>query len=120
MQPLARDQHLPSRLAAALSLVVFMTAACDVSEPAPAGISLPATRRPPVPSGVLETCGGVAIPATLAGDPHDPRVVWRVGFTDGRRTDVVRPAGYRAVFNPELEVLSADASVMLRGGEFVD
>ena len=108
------------RIGRALLSLVFIVAACN-SSPAPLeGIPLPATLKRSVPSGVLQTCGGIAVPSVLGGNPNDPRVVWLVGFSDGQRTDVAWPDGYRAVFNHDLRILSADGIIVLRGGDFVD
>jgi hypothetical protein len=108
------------RIAPALLCLVLLAIGCDASRAPDAGMPLPAAVKPLLPSGVLQTCGGIAIPSVLAGNPNDPRVVWLVGFTDGRRTDVSWPDGYRAAFNPALRILSADGVDVLRGGDFVD
>jgi hypothetical protein len=111
---------MQGRMTSALIGLVFLVAACGSSPTSVEGIPLPATRTQSLPSGVIQGCGGIAVPSVLAGNPSDPRVVWLVGFSDGQRTDVAWPEGYRAVFNPELRILSAAGVDVLRGGDFVD
>lgn len=76
---------------------------------------LPTVRRPPLASGDYFMCAGVGlIGATLRGDPSDPSVAWLDG--GGHRQDVVWPEGYRARFTPDLEILDASGTVVLRDG----
>jgi hypothetical protein len=77
-------------------------------------IALP-TLPPPIglPSGAQMGCRGVGIDAVLRGDATDPRVAWLVTST-GARLDVYWPSGYRARFSPNLEILDATGSVVLR------
>lgn len=65
-------------------------------------------------------CGGVGLGAVLHGSPTDPRVAW-IGNMLGvpSRVDVVWPAGYRARFEPSLEVLDEQGNVVMREGDAV-
>jgi hypothetical protein len=78
-------------------------------------IALPT--EPPVPSGEVEACGGVAIGAVLHGAAADPRAAWLIDDFLGTRIDVVWPPGYRARFTPNLEVLDASGGVVLKAGD---
>ena len=63
-------------------------------------------------------CRGVGLDATLTGNPSDPRIAWLVAST-GRRIDIMWPPGYTARFEPLLEVLNADGTVVFREGSNV-
>ena len=113
----------------ALSLLAFVTIACgptpaatNVSPPAAlaAGeFALPTDTPIVLPSGVVEACGGVGINAVVHGDPRDPKIAWLT--TDrGGRIDVTWPAGYRARFQPALEVLDPTGAVVLHEGQPVN
>jgi hypothetical protein len=67
-------------------------------------------------SGTL--CAGIGLDAVLLGSPTDPYVAWLVSQSAGApRTDVIWPAGYRARFAPDLEVLDEAGNVVLREGD---
>jgi hypothetical protein len=53
--------------------------------------------------------------ARLVGNASDPRVAW-VQF-GAKRADVVWPQGYRARFNPYLEILNANGEIVARHGD---
>lgn len=63
-------------------------------------------------------CRDVGVDATLAGDPNDRRVTWLV--VEGGRRDIVWPPGFRAQFDPKLEVLDASGKVVYRAGDKID
>ena len=94
------------------------------------GGSFPPSPRPSLSGGLyaLPTsnylagyiCVGVGLDAVLHGSPTDPRVAWlesRLGAV--RREEVTWPAGYRARFDPKLEILDQNGSVVLREGDAV-
>jgi hypothetical protein len=75
-------------------------------------------------------CAGVGLDAVLRGSPGDPRVAWLevnlpAGYspeasTSGPEPTVVWPAGYRARFAPNVEILDASGNVVLRDGDHID
>ena len=81
-------------------------------------IALPTAEPLVLPSGVIEACGGVGISAVLRGDPHDPRIAWLMNNL-GTRVNITWPPGYRARFDPGLEVLDAAGVVVLKDGDSV-
>ncbi|HEX7612729.1 MAG TPA: hypothetical protein VF371_08130 [Candidatus Limnocylindrales bacterium] len=65
-------------------------------------------------------CAGVGLDAVLHGSPSDPRVAWLESSLGGpSRMEVTWPAGYRARFNPNLEVLDESGNVVIREGDAV-
>ncbi len=65
-------------------------------------------------------CAGVGLDAVLHGSPTDPRVAWLENNMGGTpRMEVSWPAGYRARFNPNLEVLDENGNVVLSEGDAV-
>ncbi|HEX7613574.1 MAG TPA: hypothetical protein VF371_12445 [Candidatus Limnocylindrales bacterium] len=65
-------------------------------------------------------CGGVGLEAVLHGSPTDPQVAWlEPNAGSPTRMDVSWPAGYRARFNPNLEVLDETGNVVIREGDAV-
>jgi hypothetical protein len=65
-------------------------------------------------------CAGVGLDAVLHGSPTDPRVAWLDNNMGGTpRMEVSWPAGYRARFNPNLEVLDENGNVVIREGDAV-
>jgi hypothetical protein len=76
-------------------------------------IALPIEAPVSLAPGVATACAGVGVSAVLHGSAADPRVAWLVNDL-GTRVDVVWPPGYRARFNPNLEVLDASGVVLLR------
>jgi hypothetical protein len=65
-------------------------------------------------------CAGVGLEAVLRGSPSDPRVAWLENNIGGQsRIEVSWPAGYRARFNPNLEILDENGKVVLRDGDAV-
>ena len=65
-------------------------------------------------------CAGVGGDAVLHGSPTDPRVAWLDDKLGGQsRMEVTWPAGYRARFNPNLEVLDENGNVVIREGDAV-
>jgi hypothetical protein len=89
------------------------------------GIGLPV--RPneyALPTGTfpswLGMCGGVGLDAVVHGSPSDPRVAWLENHIGGAsRMDATWPAGYRARFTPNLEILDGWGNVVLREGDTV-
>jgi hypothetical protein len=72
-------------------------------------------------------CAGVGIDATLTGSRDDPRIAWldfhfNLWFTpDPSYTppSIIWPAGYRARFLPEIEIVDGSGTVVLRAGDHV-
>jgi hypothetical protein len=63
-------------------------------------------------------CAGVGLDAVLHGSPNDARVAWLENKLGGQsRLEVTWPAGYRARFNPKLEILDENGKVVLREGD---
>lgn len=81
-------------------------------------VALPTEPPIAVAPGVATACAGVGIDMVLHGDAADPQVVWLIGDI-GPRVSVVWPTGYRARFDPSLEVLDANDTVVLRDGDRV-
>ena len=71
-----------------------------------------------LPSELVEACAGVGISAVLRGDPRDPHIAWLVNNL-GARVNITWPPGYRARFDPRLEVLDAAGVVALKDGASV-
>jgi hypothetical protein len=80
----------------------------------PAGeVALPALVRPSLEPGVEWGCAGIGLSdAVLHGDAQDPKVAWL--SLGSSRIDVLWPAGFRARFNPRLEVLDEAGTVIAR------
>ena len=92
----------------AVLLLAFVFAGCLAASPSDGTITLPTV--------AVGGCRDVGLrDAALTGDANDPRVAWVV--QNGLRLDVVFPAGYRARFAPELEILDTDGKVVARGGD---
>jgi|GEM_PF-2561403 len=93
--------------------VVFPTPSLTAGE-----YALPVLRRPALAAGEYYMCAGVGLlHATLRGDPSDPWVAWL--DLGARRANVTWPDGYRARFSPDLEVLDAAGTVVLRDGSSI-
>jgi hypothetical protein len=100
----------------------FVSAANSPNPPSP---------RPPLPDGLialpttnwLETpdtiCAGVGVDAVLHGSPNDPYVAWLENRVVAGRVEVLWPAGYRARFSPNLEILNESGIVVLREGDAI-
>jgi hypothetical protein len=92
--------------------------------------SFPPSPRPSLSGGLLALpttnwlvgapCAGVGLDAVLHGSPTDPRVAWLENNIGGQsRIEVSWPAGYRARFNPNLEILDESGTVVLGEGDAV-
>ena len=92
--------------------------------------SFPPSPRPSLSGGLFAlpttdwlaggACAGVGLEAVLHGSPNDPRVAWLEDKLGGQsRTEVTWPAGYRARFSPNIEVLDENGNVVLREGDAV-
>ena len=92
--------------------------------------SYPPSPRPSLSGGLFAlpttnwlaggVCAGVGLEAVLRGSPSDPRVAWLENNIGGQsRIEVSWPAGYRARFNPNLEILDENGKVVLRDGDAV-
>ncbi len=80
-------------------------------------IALPTTNWLETPDTI---CAGVGLDAVLHGSPNDPYVAWlRSNGPGAGRIEVVWPAGYRARFSPNLEVLNDRGIVVLREGDAI-
>jgi hypothetical protein len=100
----------------------FVSAANSPNPPSP---------RPPLPDGLialkttnwLETpdtiCAGVGLDAVLHGSPNDPYVAWLENRVVAGRDEIVWPAGYRARFSPNLDILDESGIVVLREGDAI-
>src|SRR5689334_22294136 len=62
---------------------------------------------------------GVERDATLHGSPHDPHVVWATDRTSGVRFELVWPWGYRAIFDPQLELFDGVGRVVAHEGDLL-
>jgi hypothetical protein len=71
--------------------------------------------------GVPAACAGVGYlgEVTIHGSTGDPTLTWIVFEPDGRRENLLWPAGYRARFAPALEVLDPSGRVVAREGDRV-
>jgi hypothetical protein len=92
--------------------------------------SSPAAPLPTLPDGLfaLSTtnwlrggiCAGTGLDAVIYGSPTDPHVAWiENSFSSPPRMEIVWPAGYRARFDPNLEILDANGNVVMREGDTV-
>jgi hypothetical protein len=93
--------------------------------------SFPPSPRPSLTGGLFALpttnwlaggiCAGVGlVDAFLHGSLADPHLAWLEGnFVPSSRREVIWPAGYRARFNPNLEVLDETGNVVLRDGDAV-
>jgi len=91
----------------------------------------PRSPKPSLPDGLialpttnwLETpdtiCAGVGLDAVLHGSPKDPYVAWLENRVGASRDEIVWPAGYRARFSPDLEILNESGIVVLREGDAI-
>ena len=92
--------------------------------------SFPPSPRPSLSGGLFAlpttnwlpggACAGVGLDAVLRGSPNDPRVAWLENKQGGQsRMEVTWPAGYRARFSPNIEILDENGKVVLRDGDAV-
>jgi hypothetical protein len=91
----------------------------------------PPSPRPPMRDGLialpttnwLETpdtiCAGVGLDAVLHGSPNDPYVAWLENRVAAGRDEILWPAGYRARFRPDLEILNESGIVVFREGDAI-
>lgn len=102
----------------------FVSATDDSYPPSPkpslpAGLfALPTTNWLESPDSI---CAGVGLSAVLHGSPNDPHIAWLESNVRGdvRRTEVLWPAGYRARFSPNLEILNESGIVVLSEGDAI-
>ena len=117
-------------VAAACAVLIGACSAGPVSPPAtpvPSGfVDLPTLSGiPPTgPNGVLVGCGGVGFDdSILRGSPSDSDHVWLETVADSvrpsQRVSVRWPAGFRAHFVPQLELLDAKGQVVAREGDLL-
>ena len=120
------DRRRPMiRPAGLLALIAtgLLAAACVVAPPpTPFGSLNPGEIWVPVanwrlPDGQQLLCagGGFVGDYRLHGSSDSPRIVWMIG-PDGDRTELAWPVGYRARFDPGLELLTADGRIVGREG----
>jgi hypothetical protein len=72
-------------------------------------------------------CAGTGLDAVLHGSPTDLHVAWLdgeqvvgpLGEPEVVRLEIVWPAGYRARFDPNLEILDENGNVVMREGDTV-
>ena len=95
-----------------IGLVVLILNGCFAASETPQTFMLP------VAEGYSGGCLGVGLDATITGDPSDSRIAWLIVGT-GQRKDVLWPPGYRARFDPQLQILDQNGRVVLREGDHV-
>jgi hypothetical protein len=85
-----------------------------------ASVLVAACAATPQPSFSLPTlstdsgaCRGVGVEGTLAGNPSDARLAW-IDLDHADRQEVIWPPGFRARFAPDLEIVDATGTVVLR------
>lgn len=71
-----------------------------------------------IPPTGLCAGGGATVVIRLHGSAADPMVVW-MSFPDGRTHQLAWPAGTSARFDPDLEVIGPNGSVVAREGDVV-
>ncbi len=105
------------RLAVAVAAVLLL-AGCAEGPPTANRDQPWASGTSPLTKGLPEgaPCAGVGLNAILHGDPDDPQLAWLVTEV-GTRVNVAWPIGYRARFNPTIEVLDHTGMVVLREGD---
>ena len=98
-----------------IALVAGLLAGCSADL---AGtVSIPTT--PSAPPGQHLLCQTAQMmPFTVAGDASKSPPVWGIDRA-GHAFPIVWPAGFRARFGPDLEVLAPDGTVVARGGELI-
>lgn len=136
-QPGGPDPRLPSprtvrtfvgQLGLLVALVSLVTIGCASSAaptptPVPSGfIDLPVELSPsfpPAPGGALSACGLVGFDdSVLHGSPSAADAVWVEAVAHpGVKIAVRWPAGFRARFSPELELLDPAGAVVAREGD---
>ena len=89
-------------------------AACGVLQPAASTYPLPTSQ---IQSDVCGGIGGGFV--ILRGDINDPHLTWETSLDGSGRQEIVWPPGYRARFNPKLEVLDPAGAVIARDGDHV-
>ncbi len=94
----------------------FASSSLAVAHPEP---TIPPVVRLPTLESFNGNCRGVGVDAVLHGDMAAPDVAW-LTRRDGIRHDIVWPSGYRARFNPDLEVIDADGHIAFREGDRID
>lgn len=108
--------------------VVGFSGQADTSTPDTTGVvplasgefTLPTLPVPSLPPGAARACAGIGlVDAVLRGGANDPKTVWLVSG-GSKRFELVWPPGYRARFNPTLEVLDPVGNVVARDGEQVN
>ena len=68
------------------------------------------------PDATPLACAGVGKDAFLRGSVNDARHVWLEDATSHARSELVWPPGFAARFTPDLEVLDATGTVVMRAG----
>lgn len=80
-------------------------------------VTLPTAPSPlPLPPGAVRACRAALAEGVLAGDPDDAEVAWLVG-RDGARQAILWPFGYSARFDPGLELIAPNGTVIARAGD---
>jgi hypothetical protein len=65
-------------------------------------------------------CAGTGLDAVLHGSPTDPHIAWLTNnFSTPPRLEIVWPAGYRARFDPDLEIVDENGNMVMREGDTV-
>jgi hypothetical protein len=103
--------------------VVDGTHATWVATSSGTGLPTPGPTPPVIalPTVTDLACSAIGVGGwTITGSPSDPQVVWLVSG-DGTRmaTKLVWPPGYRARFNPDLQILDANGLVVYLDGDQV-
>jgi hypothetical protein len=126
---LSGTRRLPATLPC-LWLLTWLLVACSATPPAstspsearslgPGQHALPTFHA--TADGVPVACAGVGYmgDVTIHGSTGDPALTWIVFEPEGRRENLLWPAGYRARFAPGLEVLDPTGHVVAREGDRV-
>jgi hypothetical protein len=113
-----------------LLLLTWLLVACSATPPATTSPSESPSLGPgqhalptfqPTVDGVPVACAGVGYlgEVTIHGSTGDPALTWIVFEPEGRRENLLWPAGYQARFTPALEVLDPSGRVVAREGDRV-
>jgi hypothetical protein len=114
-----------ARAGPGLTVVALAALAGGCNDTAPT-----ATTHAPIPSTLAvrtmeldpsASCAGVGLADVIHGDPSQPDPVWLESLLEpGLRQRPVFPSGFRAAFDPALEIVDGQGRVAFREGDFID